>query len=78
MTTPKLTIPEVSARFAAYHEKHLAWGSLHVVLDDQNIEDHSVRFCIEAAEKDGDEEGAALGRILLQMSKTQRLKIGGV
>jgi hypothetical protein len=77
MTAPraKVTIPEVLDRFVAYYRgpRGGAWGSLHIVLDDHNIEDHSVQFCIDNA--GDDEEGAALGEILLKMSKTQRGKI---
>lgn len=71
-----VTIPDVIDRFRAYHDVHLAWGSLHVVLDDGNIGDDSVRGCIGYAQEVGDVEGEALARILLTMSKTQRLKIG--
>lgn len=73
----KPTIPEVLARFAAYHVRveNLAWGSMHIALDDHNVDDDSVRFCIDDAIAKGDVEGEALARILLTMSKTQRLKI---
>lgn len=73
MTKP--TIPDVVERFSRYHQKDSAWGSLHVVLADPNYEDHFVRHCIDWAEERGDTEGAELGRILLQMSKTQRGKL---
>jgi hypothetical protein len=72
----RLTIPEVIERFRAYHDIHLAWGSLHVVLDDNNVGDDSVRGCVDYARETGDVEGEALAGILLTMSKTQRLKIG--
>jgi hypothetical protein len=74
----KPTIPEVIERFREYHRKpgNLAWGSLHIVLDDGNVEDAHVAFCVEHAEAQGDTEGAELARILLAMSKTQRSKIG--
>ena len=71
----KPTIPEVVERFAAYFAANPAWGSLHVVLDDGNVADSSVQFCIEYAAERGDDEGAALGRVLLTMSKTQRSKL---
>jgi hypothetical protein len=73
----KPTIPEVIDRFAAYYRRpgNGAWGSLHVVLDDGNVEDQFVRFCINVALEEGDIEGAALGEILLTMSKTQRAKL---
>lgn len=75
MSKPTIT-PELLARFRAYNAKHAAWGSLHIVLDDQNVRDSDVEFCVKFAQERGDAEGEELGKILLQMSKTQRLKIG--
>lgn len=71
----KLSVPDVIDRFRSYHACHGAWGSLHVVLDDFNLEDSSVKFCIQYAEERGDTDGAELARVLLSMSKTQRGKI---
>jgi hypothetical protein len=72
----KPTIPEVIDRFKAYHRKHSAWGSLHIVLDDNNVGDDCVRFCRDYASNNGDEEGKELAEILLSMSRTQRAKLG--
>ena len=74
----KPTIPEVIDRFIAYHglPENAAWGSLHIVLEDDNVDDSSVRYCIDYALERGDKEGAELAKILLRMSKTQRLKLG--
>lgn len=71
------TIPDVIERFEAYHRRpgNGAWGSLHVVLDDGNVDDSSVELCREMAIEDGDHEGAALASILLRMTKTQRRKL---
>lgn len=74
----KPTIPEVIERFRAYHSSEPAWGSLHIVLDDNNVRDEDVAFCRQQAEEDGDEEGLALADILARMSKTQRLKLGQI
>jgi len=71
----KLTVPEVIARFRAYHSKHPAWGALHVILDGHNTETKFVSGTIERAEAAGDTEGGELTRILLKMSRTQREKI---
>lgn len=71
----KPTIPEVLARFAAYHAKHPTWGSLHIVLDDSNTDRGSVEFCVGWAKKHGDPEGAALAEILLEMSESQRRRL---
>lgn len=72
----KPTIPEVIERFAAYYARHPAGGAMHIVLDDGNIADEHVRYCIQHAQEQGDAEGEALARILLDMSKTQRKKLG--
>lgn len=69
----KPTIPEVAERFAAYYRENRAWGSLHVVLDDENFD--AVRHCIEYAEEAGDPEGKALAEILLEMSEHQRRRL---
>lgn len=79
MSAPKaeITIPEVVERFALYHQRNAAWGSLHIVLDDNNIDDSSVEFCAGYAQDDKDTEGEELAEILLKMSKSQRLRLPG-
>jgi len=74
----KPAIPDVLDDFAAYYRAHPAWGSLHIVLDDGNVSDGNVAYCIEWAEECGDVEGARLGRVLLTMSRTQRRRIAHV
>lgn len=64
----KLT-PDLMARFRAYHEAHPAWGSLHVMLDDDNYD--CAEFCLEWAAEQGDIEGIELARICTQLTKTQ-------
>lgn len=73
----KPTIPEVVPQFAAYYQKpgNGAWGSLHIVLDDGNVKDDDVVFCMECAEKRNDIDGYNLAQLLLRMSKTQRKKL---
>lgn len=80
MTKPSatITVPEVKERFREYWLDNPVWGSLHIVLDDFNIHDHHVEHCIETAIERGDIEGEALARILLQMSKSQRLKLSAI
>lgn len=72
----KPTIPEVRARFQRYHQKNAAWGSLHIVLEDGNVHDDHVRHCLKWAIREGDNEGMALAEILLQMSQSQRKRLG--
>lgn len=75
---PKPTVtPEIIERFKAYHNapNNGAWGSLHIVLDDGNIEDKHIEFCIKNAVERKDGEGAELAKLLLAFTKTQRIKI---
>jgi hypothetical protein len=73
-------IPDVSQHvpaFVAYLQKpeNGAGGSLHIWLDDDNIEDSHIQFCLECAESIGDTDGVELARLGLRMSKTQRSKL---
>jgi hypothetical protein len=47
-------------------------GSLHLVLDDDNIEDEHVAFCIGWAIEHDDAAGAALGMVLRCISEEDR------
>lgn len=71
----KITIPEVIHLFQEYYDKNRAWGNLHIVLDDYNVDNDSVEFCIKQSIENNDEDGEFLARIMLKMTKTQRLKI---
>ena len=73
--TNKPTIPEVINDFQAYYKQNPNGGSLHIVFEDGNENDASVKYCIELAKSKGDTEGERLGNILLTMSKTQRSKL---
>jgi hypothetical protein len=70
-----LTVPDVIERFRAYKAKEPCWGALHIVLDDGNVRDTHVKFCIENALERGDTEGHELACLLLGMSTTQRNKL---
>lgn len=71
------TVPQVVPLVESFYlfEGNGAGGHLHIVLDDCNIEDGHVKFCIEQADKAGDVSAVLLGRILRQMSDTQRGKV---
>jgi hypothetical protein len=70
-----ITVPDVVDLFRTYHAANSSWGSLHIVLEDLNLKNNSVLYCINAAQEKGDREGEDLAWILLSMSKTQRKKI---
>lgn len=79
MSGPRLTVPDVLPRVKAYVNQpgNGVGGRLHIILDDGNVQDHDVQWCIDNALEVGDVEAAEIGRLLLSMTKTQRLKIAG-
>lgn len=74
----KPNIPTVQPLIDAYYRLpgNGSGGSLHIVLEDNNVQNSDVQFCIEWARKNDDICGVLLGEVLLLMSKTQRLKLG--
>lgn len=76
---PRLCLtPELVARFRAYHEANPVWGRLHIVLSDGNYQDDCVRHAIQWAIDVADPEGKELAELLLQMSRTQRIKLSRI
>lgn len=77
LSAQKLTVPGVLILVRKYYALpgNMCGGNLHIVLDDGNINDGCVRFCIERATKAGDTFGAQLAEILLKCSVTQRRKL---
>lgn len=54
---PEIDTPavrEASRAIAEVYEFAETGGDLHIVLDDWNLEDHSLAFCREAIEEDSD------------------------
>lgn len=80
MTTPsdKPSItPELVTHIMAYYQRPDCGvgGALHIVLEDGNVDNADVDFCIQYAREQGDAEGERLALILRQMSRTQRTKL---
>jgi hypothetical protein len=76
----KPTIPEVLPlikKFANIKGNEVG-GNLHITLDDGNVDDCHVQFCLEEAKKDNDILGIEVAETLLKMSKTQRLKLADI
>lgn len=53
----------------------LIGGHLHIVIDDGNVEDGHVAYCLEEARKDQCQTCITLGELLIKMSKTQRSRL---
>lgn len=59
--------------FSIYNREHITGGNLHVVLDDGNVEDKDIVFCINEAKDGGDLLGELIGEILLRIPEGERL-----
>lgn len=72
----KPTVPEVTPLVEALYQRHGAGCCLHIVLDDGNVRDSDVDFCVTYAEEQGHEDCLHLAQQLRAMSRTQRAKLG--
>jgi hypothetical protein len=71
----KPTVTDAYPLVQKIYERSCVGCCLHVVLDDGNIENDHVQFCLEEAQKKRHAECLELAEMLLLMSKTQRRKI---
>ncbi len=71
-----MTVLEVMPDVRALYDKSAVGCCLHIVLDDGNVADSHVQFCVEYAIEKGHKDCEALARKLLSMTRTQRLKLG--
>jgi hypothetical protein len=75
MNNPKIEKAIKMSR--AYHAMpgNGAGGSLHIVLDDGNLETCHVQFCLEWAEDRNDKPGVALAEFLLTLTEDERCEV---
>jgi len=71
------TVPEVLPLALAYLAQpgNAVGGHLHIVLDDENLRDTDILWCIKVAAHADDLAGATLGVRLLELTRTQRRKL---
>lgn len=76
----KPTVDAVEPLVRAYYAfpGNAAGGNFHLVLDNKNVSDRDVTFCLNQAKIAGDAAGVELGELLIQMSRTQRLKLANL
>ena len=60
-------------QIAEYWEQSAAGGSLHIVLEDQNVGDKSVQWCLEHAKEVGDVMGVKIAQALLDIPESWRV-----
>jgi hypothetical protein len=75
MSERKPTVPEVLPMVKELYKRHGVGCCLHVCIDDGNVEDRSVQFCLDFAKQKGCTDCILLAETLLKMSKTQRMKL---
>lgn len=82
MTVPrqKPTLPEVEPLVRVYYAKagNSVGGNLHVVLDDQNLEDKFISSSLQECQRLSDEDGARICELMLQMSRRQRKRLANL
>lgn len=74
---PLATIDTLIAEFYRMPDNGCG-GKLHIVLDDTNLDDDSIKFCIDIAEQEQDVNATALGRLLLALPMRTRVSLAHV
>lgn len=72
----KPTVLDAGPLVKAIYQRSCVGCCLHIVLDDDNVRDDDVQFCINYAHDQHHADCEQLARMLLLMSRTQRLKLG--
>lgn len=75
MNTVDIAVKLAKAYYAQpdfYNVSFGCGGMLHIVLDDGNLEDESIRYCIDETRACGELFGEALGEYLLILTPEQR------
>lgn len=67
----------LQAIIAAYYDQpgNICGGTLHIALDDYNLEDEHVRWCLNHAREQGDENGIFVAKMLLLYDEAERIKL---
>jgi hypothetical protein len=69
----KITVPDVIEQFYSFYKNNnCSWGVFNLVLLKANYNNDSVNYCLEQAKES---EELQLGKILLLLTQTQRMKI---
>ena len=69
-------VDTVVAMLEIYYKKYnCSGGSLHIVVDDGNLDDNNIEYCIEWANNENDVAGFIIGTLLLKMNMRQRKNV---
>ena len=73
--TPSLTDQQFQHMLSVYHDRNPGWGSLHIAMDDGNLETYHLEHCMEFAMEDNDPEGCLLAYVISQLSPQDRYEL---
>jgi hypothetical protein len=65
---------ELSILIKEYYKDNPSGGNCHIVLDDRNVSNNDINFCIEECSKNNDHDGLIIMIAMRNMRKTARLK----
>lgn len=68
-------IAQAIAMIKPFYEREPSGGVLHVALDDGNMDDGCVKWCLEEAKKEGDEQAVEIAEFLLSMPEDDRFDL---
>lgn len=71
----KPTIPDVLPEMVRFMREHPVGGKLHIVIDDGNFDDESMRYSLERAIAEQDAAALSLAEKMIRMSITQRRRL---
>lgn len=69
-----MTTEELDALIERYYAMpgNDAGGNLHIVLDDSNLDDECISWCLAKCSEQGDDMGAQIATELLKLPEAQR------
>ena len=66
------TIMDIKEVLDLYWRYNITGGNLHIILDDGNVHDHHIEFCMNLCEEKGDIAGLILLSHLHDLTPTER------
>ena len=71
-----LKLRELCELIQEYYLDNSSGGTLHIVLDDGNLEEHHIQWCLDNSIKDGkDERAKVIAEKLLKATPAKRLRL---
>jgi hypothetical protein len=73
----KPILPDVAAKLREYRKREGCYvgGGVHIVVDDNNYEQHHAYWCLKRAQDEGDEHDIEIATLINAMSNRQRRRL---